>query len=67
MLIAEATSRGQAIMLLGLCKENLGTEIGMIRKSRPPFKTTLSQMMVERKRTLTQKFIVLKAFLLLLT
>jgi hypothetical protein len=67
MLIAEATLGGRATMLLRLYKENLGTEIGMIRKFIPLLKTTLLHMVMERKKTLVHKSIVLKMHLLFLT
>jgi hypothetical protein len=57
MLITEVTSGGLT-MLLRLCKGNKGTEIEMIRKSRPLSKIILLLMMKERKKTSTQKSIV---------
>jgi hypothetical protein len=60
ILITEATSGGQITMLLILCQGNKGTETGMIRKFKPPFKTTLLLMRKGKKRSMTLKFIVLE-------
>jgi hypothetical protein len=67
MSITETTSGGLITMLLKFSKGNRGTEIEMIRKSRPLSKTNLLQILMERRKTLIHKSTVLETHPLSLT